>query len=55
LRQLIAAHSPGRHINLLSVDCEGLDLQVLKSADIGVFRPTILVVEDFRRYLELRN
>lgn len=36
----------GRKIDLMSVDVEGLDLEVLKSNDWEKFRPTVLLVED---------
>lgn len=37
---------PGTQIDVMSVDCEGLDLSVLKSNDFLRFRPTVLIVED---------
>ena len=36
-----------RPIDLLSVDCEGLDLDVLISLDLEKRRPTALIVEDY--------
>jgi FkbM family methyltransferase len=33
-------------IDLMSVDCEGLDLQVLRSNDFARYRPRVLIVED---------
>jgi FkbM family methyltransferase len=36
----------GRQIDLMSIDCEGLDFEVLKSNDFDRFRPRVLVVED---------
>jgi FkbM family methyltransferase len=36
----------GQPIDFLSIDVEGLDLQVLKSNDWGRFRPQALLVED---------
>lgn len=38
-----------RPIDFLSVDCEGHDLQVLRSNDWDRFRPKAVVVEDFTR------
>lgn len=32
-------------VDLLSVDCEGMELDVLKSNDWGTYRPTMVVVE----------
>lgn len=37
---------PGKRIDLMSINCEGLDLEVLKSNDFDRFRPRALVVED---------
>lgn len=50
LRDIVAAHLPGRHVDLLSVDCEGLDLEVLRSAGLDDMRPTVLIVEDFEGF-----
>lgn len=36
---------PDQHIDVLDVDCEGLDLDVLKSNDWRRFRPTIVLAE----------
>jgi FkbM family methyltransferase len=32
-------------VDLLSVDCEGMELEILKSNDWGTYRPTMVVVE----------
>jgi hypothetical protein len=46
LGSLLAEHVPaGQAIDLLSVDVEGLDLDVLTSNDWSRFRPTIVMVE----------
>ncbi|MCG6535356.1 MAG: glycosyltransferase [Syntrophales bacterium LBB04] len=37
---------PGQQIDFMSVDVEGLDLNVLRSNDWEKFRPTILTIED---------
>jgi len=37
----------GKKIDFMSVDVEGLDLQVLRSNDWQLYRPTVLVVEIF--------
>jgi FkbM family methyltransferase len=55
LSTLIAEHMPERHVDLLSVDCEGLDLQVLKSARLDQLRPSALLVEDFMQYVAYRD
>lgn len=46
LDQILSEHLPeGTKFDLLSVDCEGHDLAVLRSNDFSKFRPTCLVVE----------
>jgi FkbM family methyltransferase len=42
-------------IDFMSVDVEGLDLNVLKSNDWGNFRPKIVLVEDFNNNNEIKN
>ena len=49
LRDLVSAHCPGTAIDLLSVDCEGLDQEVLASLDWNATRPTVVIVEDFEQ------
>ncbi|MDX2135258.1 MAG: FkbM family methyltransferase [Saprospiraceae bacterium] len=47
LRVVLENHLPkGQHIDFLSVDVEGLDLEVLKSNDWVKFRPAYVLVED---------
>jgi FkbM family methyltransferase len=47
LAELLAEHlSPGQVIDFMTVDVEGLDLQVLESNDWDAFRPRFVVVED---------
>lgn len=47
LREILNRHLPdGQHIDFLSVDVEGLDLEVLRSNDWARFRPTAVVVEE---------
>jgi hypothetical protein len=55
LREMIAEHLPGRQIDLLSVDCEGLDEDVLSSLDLTVHRPTVILVEDYARFYTFRD
>jgi FkbM family methyltransferase len=38
--------SAGQKINLLSIDVEGLDLEVLKSNDWRMYKPDFIMVED---------
>lgn len=37
-------------VDMLNVDCEGLDLQVIQSLDWQRHRPTLLIVEDFKQF-----
>jgi FkbM family methyltransferase len=47
LKEVLAKHlPPGQPIDFLSVDVEGLDLQVLQSNDWTRFRPAVVVAED---------
>jgi hypothetical protein len=55
LATMLDRHAPGRHIDVLNVDCEGLDLAVLQSLDFADQRPTVLIVEDLDRYYEFRG
>ena len=50
LSQMADEHLNGRHIDLLNIDCEGFDLVVLQSLDLGRYRPTVLIVEDYDRF-----
>ena len=50
LRTIVEDHAAGRHIDLLSVDCEGLDLPVLESLDWTATRPSVVVVEDYEQF-----
>lgn len=45
LRDLLEAYLPEADIDLLDVDCEGHDLEVLRSNDWDVFRPRVVLVE----------
>ena len=50
LQDVIDAHFPNRHIDLLSIDCEGQDLTVLQSIDWHRTRPTAVIVEDHEQF-----
>jgi len=50
LRQIIERQAKDRHVDLLSIDCEGLDLEVLESLDWTATRPSVIVVEDFEQF-----
>lgn len=50
LADLLGEHLPaGQGIDLLTVDVEGLDLDVLRSNDWQRFRPRVLIVEELRQ------
>jgi FkbM family methyltransferase len=55
LYDLVKEHLGETHVDLLSVDCEGLDLAVLRSARLELLKPTVLVIEDFQRYYSFRD
>lgn len=47
LRDILREHLPANtKIDLLSIDCEGMDLEALRSNDFECFRPAVLLVED---------
>ncbi len=49
LRAILEEHLPtGKHIDFMSVDVEGMDLNVLNSNDWNLFRPSYLLVEVLR-------
>lgn len=52
LADVLDQHLAGRQIDLMNVDCEGMDLSVLRTNDWGKYRPTVLAVEDFNMSLE---
>jgi len=58
LKSILAEHLPtGTIIDFMSVDVEGLDLEVLRSNDWERFRPVLLLVEDgpFKSIQEARQ
>lgn len=47
LRDLLARHIPaGESVDLLDIDCEGMDLEVIRSNDWTKYRPLLLAIED---------
>jgi FkbM family methyltransferase len=47
LTEILEKHMPkNTRVDLLSVDCEGMDLEVLRSNDFARFKPRVFVVED---------
>jgi len=51
LREILQKYANGIDIDILSIDTEGLDMQVLESNDWEKFRPRFLIIET----LEYRN
>jgi FkbM family methyltransferase len=43
---LLLQHFPDRHLDLLSLDVEGVDRELLEEFDFGALRPKIIVVEN---------
>lgn len=52
LSDVLKQHCITRHIDLLTIDVEGLDYQVLISNDWNIFQPTVVVVEVFDTDIE---
>ena len=50
LQAIIDELAPSVNIDLLSVDCEGFDLVVLRTLDFSRTRPTAILVEDFEAF-----
>lgn len=50
LRDILAANNVPHDFELLSVDCEGMDLEVLESNDWEKFRPRWIIAEDYQNY-----
>lgn len=55
LTAILDQHAPGRHIDLLNVDCEGFDMEVMRSLDLNQRRPTVVMLEDLDGYFGLRQ
>jgi FkbM family methyltransferase len=55
LDHVVAEHLGDRPIDILNVDCEGMDLEVLQSLDLAINRPTVIVVEDAAGLVALRD
>lgn len=46
LTDLLDSHLPrNKEIDFFSIDCEGLDLEVLRSNDFDKYRPKVIIVE----------
>jgi FkbM family methyltransferase len=46
LDNIIQTHANGKHIDLLTVDVEGTELDVLIGANLKVHQPTLIIIED---------
>ena len=57
LKEVLSRELNGHEIDLISIDTEGLDLEVLKSNDWKLYRPKIIIVEvaEYRGTTLLRN
>ncbi|MCW3111974.1 MAG: SAM-dependent methyltransferase [Segetibacter sp.] len=42
---ILEKHFPDHHLNLISLDVEGLDLEILKSLNFSKFKPDVICVE----------
>lgn len=48
IRELVAKFLPtGQTVDLLSVDCEGMDIDLIRNFPFDLVRPRVVVVEDF--------
>jgi FkbM family methyltransferase len=48
IRQLVNDHLPsGQQVDLLSIDCEGMDVDVIRSFPFDLVRPRVVIIEDF--------
>lgn len=55
LGEMVDEHLGTTPIDLLSVDCEGLDLEVIRSLDVTRRRPTVIIMEDYARFVSFRT
>lgn len=46
LEDVVATYLPNSSIDILNVDCEGMDLEVLQSLNLAVNRPIAIIIED---------
>lgn len=50
LAEVLERYLPkGQHIDFMSIDVEGLDLEVLQSNNWDLYRPTVVLIEDLYR------
>lgn len=55
LHQLLQRHDWPKHYAFLSVDAEGFDLDVLKSAALDEYRPSVICVEEGEAHQEIAH
>ena len=55
LADVVAEHLGGRQIDVINIDCEGMDVEVLQSLDMARNRPTVIMVEDYARFIAFRD
>ena len=51
LQEIVDRHALGRAIDLISVDCEGMDLAVLETLSWTTSRPCVVIVEDHEQFV----
>ncbi len=52
LSDILDEHCPEQRVDLLSIDCEGHDMEVLESLDWSRYRPTVVILEDMDEFFE---
>ena len=50
LTDVLDQHCPNQPIDLLSIDCEGHDMQVAESLEWGRYRPAVVIIEDIAEF-----
>lgn len=55
LSQIVEAFAQGKDIDFISVDTEGYDLEVIKSADWLTFHPKLVCIESLQRFKNGKN
>lgn len=53
LEDIFDTYVKNRHVDFISIDAEGIDLEVLKSNDWDKFRPSLVMVEVDSQYSEI--
>jgi FkbM family methyltransferase len=55
LDALLTAHQVPREFGILSIDAERMDYEVLLGLDLNIWRPSVIIIEDFAPKDALRN